>query len=46
MHDQVEARQKIVEAKEKEESEEKRSKMNEDTPRELLQKCIGYSSYM
>lgn len=35
MHDQVEARQKIVKAKEKEENQEKRSKMNEDTPREL-----------
>lgn len=35
VHDQVEARQKILEAIEKEESKEKRSKMNEDAPREL-----------
>lgn len=32
----MESRQKIVEAKEKEENEEKKSKINEDTPREHL----------
>lgn len=39
MYDQVESRQKILEAIEKEESKEKKSKMDEDAPRELHRMC-------
>lgn len=42
MYDQVESRQKILEAIEKEESKEKRSKMNEDAPRELHRICSPF----